>query len=152
MFHWHGQAGWVGQNWGGAKIPIDQRFFLGSAGTVRGYAQRKISPLDGVTGEPIGGDKEAFTNLELIHPLSKKMGIYGSLFADMGGSWREGEMWFSNPTRVNSSPPLGLYKSVGVGLLWFSPMGPLKLEYGHGLDNLYDSSKNKVEFNMGKTF
>ncbi|MDO9084154.1 MAG: BamA/TamA family outer membrane protein, partial [Humidesulfovibrio sp.] len=86
------------------------------------------------------------------YPLSKKMGIIGSLFFDAGNAWKEGEMFFSNPTRRLESPPLGLYKSVGVGIRWFSPMGPLRLEFGHGLDELYDSSRNKVEFNMGQTF
>jgi len=99
------------------------------------------------------GTKEAFTNLELNYPLSKKMGIYGIGFFDAGNAWKEGEGWFSSTSRGGlASPPLGLYKSVGVGIMWFSPMGPLKIEYGHGLDNLYDSSNNKVEFNMGRTF
>lgn len=151
VFHWHGQIGWAGQN-SGNDIPIAERFALGGSGTVRGYSQRKITPLD-TNNAAVYGDKAAFTNLELIYPLSKKMGIYGSTFFDAGNSWKEGEMWFSNPTRGSiASPPLGLYKSVGVGLLWYSPMGPLKLEYGHGLDKLYDSGSNKIEFNMGRTF
>jgi len=152
VFHWRGQAGWVGQNSSGEAIPVAERFALGGNGTIRGYSTRKITPLDGA-GAAVYGDKEAFTNLELLYPLSKKMGIYGSTFFDAGNTWKEGEMWFSNPTRGGiASPPLGLYKSVGVGLLWYSPMGPLKIEYGHGLDNLYDGSNNKVEFNMGQTF
>lgn len=151
VFHWHGQVGMLGQN-SNSEIPLSERFALGGNGTVRGYSTRKITPVDG-NGEAVYGDKEAFTNLELIYPLSKKMGIYGSTFFDAGNTWKEGEMWFSNPSRGGiASPPLGLYKSVGVGLMWYSPMGPLKLEFGHGLDNLYDSSSNKVEFNMGQTF
>ncbi|MDR3639777.1 MAG: outer membrane protein assembly factor BamA [Humidesulfovibrio sp.] len=152
VFHAHGQLGWAAQNWGNSQIPVTERFALGGNGTVRGYSTRKITPVDG-NGEAVYGDKEAFTNLELLYPLHKKMGIYGSLFFDAGNSWKEGEMWFSNPSRGGiASPPLGLYKSVGVGLLWYSPMGPLKLEFGHGLDKLYDGSNNKVEFNMGQTF
>jgi outer membrane protein insertion porin family len=147
----HAGAGWVGQNWGGS-IPLGERFNLGGSGTVRGYTQRKISPLDDVTNQATGGDKMFVTNFDLLYPLSKKMGIVASLFFDAGNAWKEGEMWFSNPTRIVASPPLGLYKSVGVGIQWFSPMGPLKLEFGRGLDELYDSSRNKVEFNMGQTF
>ncbi len=149
----HGAASWIGQNWGSSTIPLGERFYLGGMGSVRGYTQRKISPLDDATGAPVGGDKMLFGNLELLYPLSKKMGIVASMFFDAGNAWKEGEMWFSNPTRgLVASPPLGLYKSVGVGIQWFSPMGPLKLEFGHGLDELYDSSRNKVEFNMGQTF
>ena len=144
--------GWGGQNSDGEAIPLAERFALGGNGTVRGYSTRKITPLNGSNGV-VYGDKEAYTNLELIYPLSKKMGIYGSTFFDAGNTWQEGEMWFSDPKRGGiAAPSLGLYKSVGVGLLWYSPMGPLKLEFGHGLDDLYDSSNNKVEFNMGQTF
>lgn len=152
VFKSHGAAGWIGRNWGNDPVPLGERFQLGGLNTVRGYSQRKISPLDDVTNQAIGGDKMLFANLELLYPLSKKMGIIGSMFFDAGNAWKEGEMWFSNPTRMIVSPPLGLYKSVGVGIQWFSPMGPLKLEFGHGLDELYDSSRNKVEFNMGQTF
>ncbi len=152
VFHWHGQVGVVGQNEGGESIPLSERFALGGNGTVRGYSTRKIAPLND-SNKVMYGDKEAYTNLELIYPLSKKMGIYGSTFFDAGNTWKEGEMWFSNPSRGGKEgPTLGLYKSVGVGLLWYSPMGPLKIEYGHGLDDLYDSSNNKVEFNMGQSF
>ncbi len=148
----HASTAMIGQNWG-SPIPLGERFTLGGMGTVRGYTQHKISPLDDATGQALGGDKMLFTNLELLYPLNKKMGIIGSLFFDAGNSWKEGEMWLSNPTRNGyTSPPLGLYKSVGVGLQWFSPMGPLKLEFGHGLDEVYDSTRNKVEFNMGQTF
>jgi outer membrane protein insertion porin family len=151
VFHWHGQAGWIGQN-SNSDIPVSERFALGGNGTVRGYSTRKITPVDS-SNEAVYGDKEAFTNLELIYPLHKKMGIYGSAFFDAGNTWKEGETWFSNPSRGGiAGPTLGLYKSVGVGLLWYSPMGPLKLEFGHGLDKLYDGSTNKVEFNMGQSF
>ncbi|HWR03756.1 MAG TPA: outer membrane protein assembly factor BamA [Humidesulfovibrio sp.] len=153
VFKWHGQVGWVGKNLSSDEIPITERFALGGSGTVRGYSQRKITPLQNDGYGAVYGDKEAFANLELTYPMSKKMGIYGIGFFDAGNTWKEGEGWFSNPKRGGvMAPSFGLYKSVGLGILWYSPMGPLKIEYGHGLDNLYDSSNNKVEFNMGRTF
>ncbi|PKN08513.1 MAG: outer membrane protein assembly factor BamA [Deltaproteobacteria bacterium HGW-Deltaproteobacteria-8] len=143
---------WVGPNWG-SKIPLGERFQLGGAGSVRGYGQYRISPIADATSNVVGGDKALVGNLELLYPLHKKMGIIGSVFFDAGNSWKEGEMLFDTPTRGGiTAPSLGLYKSVGVGIQWFSPMGPLKLEFGHGLDKLYDSSNNKVEFSMGQTF
>lgn len=153
VFKWHGQVGVVGKNLSDDAVPVSERFALGGTGTVRGYSQRKITPLQDNGYGAVYGTKEAFTNLELSYPLSKKMGIYGIGFFDAGNTWKEGEGWFSSTSRGGiASPPLGLYKSVGLGIMWFSPMGPLKIEYGHGLDNLYDSSNNKVEFNMGRTF
>jgi len=153
VFRWHGQVGWVGKNLSDDSVPVSERFSLGGSGTVRGYSQRKITPLENNGFGAVYGDKEAFTNLELTYPLSKKMGIYGTGFFDAGNTWKEGEGWFSAPKRGGvAAPSFGLYKSVGLGILWYSPMGPLKIEYGHGLDELYDSSNNKVEFNMGRTF
>jgi len=119
---------------------------------VRGYSQRKITPLDD-GNSAVYGDKEMFINLELTYPLHKKMGIYGTGFFDAGNAWKESEKLFDTPKRGGiASPPFGLYKSVGAGILWYSPMGPLKIEYGYGLDNLYDSTNSKVEFNMGRSF
>ncbi len=153
VFHWHGQVGWVGQNWNDEAIPVSERFALGGSGTVRGYSQRKITPLSDGGFSAVYGDKEMFMNFELTYPLSKKMGIYGTGFFDAGNTWKEGESWFDTPKRGGiASPSFGLYKSVGAGILWYSPMGPLKIEYGYGLDNLYDSSNSKVEFNMGRSF
>lgn len=153
VFRAHGQVGWIGQNTGGEEIPVTERFALGGSGSVRGYSQRKITPLSDGGYKAVYGDKEAFMNLELTYPLSKKMGIYGTGFFDAGNTWKEGETWFDTPKRGGiASPQFGLYKSVGVGILWYSPMGPLKLEYGYGLDELYDSTKGKFEFNMGRSF
>ena len=100
----------------------------------------------------IGGNKYLVGSLELLYPLSKKMGVIVSGFFDAGNSWDEGEMFFSQPHRRLASPSMGLYKSVGVGVRWFSPMGPLRIEFGHGLDKVYDSTSNKVEFGMGQSF
>ncbi len=151
VLHTKGQVAMIGQNWD-KRIPIGERFYLGGMGSVRGYSPRKISPLDAATGEAIGGDKMLIGNLELLYPISKKMGVILSTFFDAGNSWKEGEAFFSQPTRRLASPAMGLYKSVGVGIRWFSPMGPLRIEFGHGLDKVYDSSNNKVEFGMGQTF
>jgi outer membrane protein insertion porin family len=42
---------------------------------------------------------------------------------------------------------------VGTGLRWYSPFGPLRLEYGYALDEILDQgSKHKIEFSMGQFF
>jgi outer membrane protein insertion porin family len=62
-------------------------------------------------------------------------------------------MFFSTPQLEHGDmPPLGLYKSVGGGLRWVSPFGPLRFEYGYGIDDLYESSHHKFEFSMGQQF
>ncbi|MBN2141283.1 MAG: outer membrane protein assembly factor BamA [Desulfovibrionaceae bacterium] len=154
VLHLRGNAGWVHENIGGkGKIPLVQRFTLGGMNSVRGYGVGKITAHNLETGESIGGDKELFTNVELIYTVDKEMGISLVGFFDAGGVWKEGEWLLSDPKRKDAdTPPLGLYKSVGAGIRWFSPMGPLRIEYGYGLDELYDSSRSKIEFSMGQTF
>jgi outer membrane protein insertion porin family len=152
VFHGLVHVGYVGENFNDKEIPVTQRYFLGGIQDVRGYSYHKISPQDS-SGDQMGGNKAVYTNLELIHPLNKEMGIYGVTFFDAGGAWKEGDMFFSTPQLEHGDmPPLGLYKSVGGGLRWVSPFGPLRFEYGYGIDDLYESSHHKFEFSMGQQF
>ncbi|MGE4293589.1 MAG: outer membrane protein assembly factor BamA [Desulfovibrio sp.] len=149
----HGNVGYIHDNFGGDEIPTAQRYRLGGISSVRGYSNRKISPRD-EDGDAIGGDKAIYTNLELMCPLSKEYGVLGILFFDAGNAWKEGE-WFSTDSvtaEKGGDPSLGLYKSVGLGGRWNSPMGPLEVYWGYGLDELEDSSNNRLEFRMGQTF
>jgi len=43
-------------------------------------------------------------------------------------------------------------KSVGLGIRWLSPMGPLRVEWGYNLDNKPGEDKSNWEFRMGGTF
>jgi len=47
---------------------------------------------------------------------------------------------------------LGLYKSVGAGVSWNSPMGPVGVVYGYALDQLDDAGRHKIELLMGQNF
>ncbi len=139
VFHWSGTAGVVVEN-GGDEIPVFERFYLGGINSVRGYEGRKISPRDEVTDDRIGGEKMFFTNFEYIFPLSKEFGLMGLTFFDAGSSWED-------------ESDFDVYKSVGVGLRWFSPMGLIRVEYGYPLDNLEgDDGSGKFEFSMGQLF
>jgi len=151
IFHSKFWGGYVHNNFGGDEIPTDQRFELGGIYNIRGYSMYSISPLDS-DGKEIGGNKAFYTNLELTRLLSKEYGITGLTFLDAGNSWKEDESIFSSPTRKGYKPSLGLYKGVGVGMNWYSPMGPIGIVYGYGLDQIEGESRQKFEFQMGRTF
>jgi outer membrane protein insertion porin family len=153
IFHVKGQIGLVHQNFGGDDIPVFERFTLGGLSSVRGYGWNKISPIDSDTGDRIGGTKEFFINLEYLVPISEEMGIMGLTFIDAGNTWKEGEWYFDDTKQANGDALfLGLYKSAGAGLRWYSPMGPLQIIYGRGFDDLEDSKTNQIEFSMGQNF
>lgn len=140
IFHWKGSAGYVIEN-GSDEVPVFERFYLGGISSVRGYEGRRISPRDDDTGDRIGGDKMFFTNFEYLFNLNKDFGLMGIVFFDAGNTWDEGELDYD------------LFKSVGGGIRWFSPLGPIRLEYGWPLDELEDDSGNgKLEFSMGQFF
>jgi outer membrane protein insertion porin family len=143
IFHWHGQGGYMMKNFGGDEIQIFERFYLGGINSVRGYSGNKISPVDkNATSSYIGGETEFFTNFELLYPLYQEFGLMGVTFFDAGNTW-------GGPGENTNN---GLYKSVGAGLRWYSPMGPLRIEYGYGLDKLQGGSNSKVEFSVGQFF
>lgn len=154
IFHVKGQAGYVAKNFSDAEVPPWVRFYLGGIDTVRGYSGSRISPKDSVSGDRIGGNKTFFTNLEYFIPVSRELNIWSLAFFDAGNAWDDDQPYFKDTKdREGKSLPLGLYKSVGIGLRWNSPFGPLRVEYGYPLDKLANSSDSgRFEFKMGGAF
>ncbi|WP_456324944.1 outer membrane protein assembly factor BamA [Desulfonauticus submarinus] len=139
IFHWHYRLGYLTKN-GDEEIPSFERFYLGGINSVRGYPGREISPKYD-NDDYKGGNKEFFTNVEILFPLNKEMGILGLFFFDAGNAWDE-----------DQSMDTDLYKSVGTGIRWYSPLGPLRLEYGYALDKLDGERTKKLEFSIGQFY
>lgn len=148
VIHLHAQAGYIMEN-GGDQIPPFERFYLGGMNSVRGYEERSISPLyddkdasEGYDeGDEKGGNKSFFFNAEYLVPLHKEMGLLGLVFFDAGKAWDEDE-------NIDAD----LYKSVGAGVRWYSPLGPLRLEYGYPLDEIDNEREGRFEFSVGQFF
>jgi outer membrane protein insertion porin family len=126
-------AGYI-RNWDAEhQVPISELYYVGGINSVRGYRFLSISPTEevGCAVRPdsqtcplaVGGDKQLILNLELEFPLFEKVGVRGVLFADAGNAFARGK--FTDP-----AVPGSLYKSVGFGFRWFSPIGPLRFEWG----------------------
>lgn len=139
VFHWHFRLGYLTKN-GAEEVPTFERFYLGGIDSVRGYPGRKIAPKYD-NGDYKGGNKEFFTNIEYLFPLYKEMGILGLVFFDAGNTWDE-----------DDNMDTDLYKSVGVGIRWYSPLGPLRLEFGYALDELDGERPKKLEFSVGQFY
>ena len=121
------------------KLSVYQKFFLGGINTVRGYDYQTISPIDPETGDYIGGEKMMCYNVEYQFPVLQEQGVVGLVFFDAGNVWTSADNY-------NFS---GLKKSVGAGVRWYSPLGPLRLEYGWKLDKQEDEGAGKWEFSVG---
>lgn len=127
----------------GERVPIFERFFLGGPYSLRGFKSRTVSPKDPNTGELIGGNKELLANVEYIFPLFNEIGFKGALFFDMGNSYRQGEWPWDGPQ---------LKYSAGLGVRWYSPMGPLRFEWGWNLHPAPGEARRVAEFTIGTAF
>lgn len=128
---------------GGGRVPIFERFFLGGPYSIRGFKSRSLSPADPNTGELYGGNKELVLNVEYVFPLMNDIGFKGVFFFDAGNTWRQGE-W---PGKDE-----GLRYSTGFGVRWYSPMGPLRFEWGWNLSPKPGESRKVAEFTIGTAF
>jgi outer membrane protein insertion porin family len=141
VFHVKGAAGQAFEN-ESDKLPVYEHFFLGGMNSIRGFDSASISPLDPVTGDKIGGDKMWYGTVSIIFPLIKDMGMDGEIFHDFGNVYDVDESW-----------DFGTYKkTAGVGILWASPLGPLRLAWGFNLDKEEGEDSSNWDFSMGGTF
>jgi outer membrane protein insertion porin family len=136
----HAKSGFVKENSGG-ELPDYERFYLGGMNSLRGFDWRDVGPVDEY-GDEIGGDKFIQFNVEMLFPLLKDAGLMGVVFFDTGNAYNDDE-----------TIDLGnMRESIGYGIRWYSPMGPIRLEYGHILDPKEDESSGQWEFTMGTAF
>ncbi len=140
-FFINGKWGLITQNAGG-DLPLYQKFYLGGINSVRGFKYYSISPTDEATGQKIGGEQMVQFNLEYIFPLIQKAGIKGLVFFDAGNAY----------TKSADLDFRSLRKSVGLGIRWYSPMGPLRLEWGWNIDQRPGEDTNNWDFSIGTFF
>ncbi|UCG65364.1 MAG: outer membrane protein assembly factor BamA [Deltaproteobacteria bacterium] len=140
-FSVQGRWGFVEQRSGG-KLPVYEKFTLGGMNTVRGFDYGSISPIDPDTGDRIGGEKMMAYNLEYRFPLIKDQGVVGIVFFDAGNVFTKDEDYTFSGIRMGA----------GGGIRWYSPAGPLRLEWGKNLDPKPDEPSSVWEFTIGTPF
>ncbi|MDY7229968.1 outer membrane protein assembly factor BamA [Hyalangium rubrum] len=159
VFKTNATVGYIQQLDSTKPLPISELYYLGGINTVRGYFLRSISPTllvprsdspDATVIEfPTGGDKQLVLNLELEFPVFEKAGIRGVLFYDAGNAYARNESLFRD---LQDDVPLGLFHSVGFGFRWFSPIGPLRFEWGIPLTRRAEDEPILFEFTIGNFF
>ncbi|MBN2517153.1 MAG: outer membrane protein assembly factor BamA [Deltaproteobacteria bacterium] len=134
VFAIRGRIGYVQGN-EGKEIPVYERFTLGGIRSLRGL--RNVGPVDPETGDVIGGKTMLSFNAEIIFPLIEDAGMKGVIFFDTGNAWNSG--YHLDDMR----------ETAGVGVRWYSPLGPLRLEWGYVLDKKEGEESNRWEFTLG---
>ena len=137
------ELGW-GKGLGGRPYPIFKNFYGGGLGTVRGFDQNSLGPVD-VTGAYIGGNRRLNLNSELYLPVpgtgnDRTLRLF--TYVDAGNVWGEND-------RLTAA---SLRASAGVGLTWVSPVGPLKLSYGQPLRKRPEDRIQRLQFQIGNAF
>jgi outer membrane protein insertion porin family len=124
-------------------------------------------------GANIGGNLMYYQNVELEIPIIEKVGVRGVIFTDAGNAWNT-EALYCNAARGQSAElagsinPLGVYPvsdpcfgigsllnlrtSWGFGIRWFSPLGPLRFEWGFPFKPLPYEETSVFEFTIGNFF
>jgi outer membrane protein insertion porin family len=143
VFSWNALWAHVVPTVSGGEVPIFERFFLGGPYSIRGFRSRELSPKDPNTGESIGGNKELVGNLEYLFPLVSEIAFKGVVFFDVGNTWEQGK-WPWNGQQLRYA--------YGAGVRWYSPMGPLRFEWGWNLKPGPGESKRVMEFTIGMAF
>ncbi|MDX1774984.1 MAG: outer membrane protein assembly factor BamA [Desulfobulbales bacterium] len=142
-FHIRLSAGQVWEN-EDDKLPDFEKFYLGGINTIRGFETRSIAVevTDPESGETykVGGKNMWFANLEYLFPIVKQGGLRGLVFYDAGNVYAED--WDFDDIK----------QSVGAGLRWLSPMGPMRIEWGYVIDPEPGEDSSNWEFAIGGSF
>ncbi len=145
----------------GGIIPFTEKFRLGGPNNLRGYTFRNVGTrvlsnklkqfyidegLDPVTAEQraftvIGGNQQFYYMAELEFPLAKEAGMRAVVFYDIGQA--EDDLAWGK-----------MRSDFGFGIRWFSPMGPLRFEFGFPLDRKseFGERSNNFQFAVGSPF
>lgn len=137
------QVGW-GRGLSGSSYPVFKNFYGGGLGSVRGFAQGSLGAID-PTGAFIGGSKRLDLNTEILIPVpgsgnDRSLRVFA--FADAGNVWTDGD----------SVDLATLRSSMGVGLSWISPVGPLKMNWGKPIRSFPRDRIQQFNFQIGTAF
>ena len=132
-------AGYI-KGYGNKDVRLNDRFFKGGS-TFRGFKTAGVGPHDVQTGDSLGAEVYAIGTLAVSFPLGlpKEFGILGSLFTDFGTVGITND----KSAGVNVRDDLALRASVGFGLLWDSPFGPVRVDIAKAI---LKEDTDKTEF------
>jgi outer membrane protein insertion porin family len=116
------------------EIPLPERFFMGGSDSLRGFSINQAGPRDPQTGFPIGGNALFLNSLELRFSFAQdRLGVV--LFHDMGNVYSSIRRMRLLKVTQNSATDFDYtVHAVGIGLLYKTPVGPLRFDVGYALN------------------
>ena len=151
----NGEIGY-GDSWGGKEYPFFKNFYAGGIGSVRGFENSSLGPkdyTDDEDGDGIGGNASLNFSFEMLMPLP---GADRTLrwFTFLDGGWVWGDSYDERGyVKENMGISLSdLRYSVGVGVAWISPLGPLKFSIAAPLNDKDGDEVERFQFQIGTGF
>ena len=135
IFRYKAQAGAIFDN---GFLPINETFYMGGIGTVRGYESNSLSPLDN-DGLRIGGKYVFANSFEVSYGIFESINMRLALFFDFGMLGK------NNITEI-------MRMSWGGAIEWVSPIGPLVFVFPVAINPKLGDRTSNFEFTMGTRF
>lgn len=141
-----GAGGYI-HGFGNKSVLINQRFFLGGD-DFRGFQFSGVGPRDVQTLDALGGNQYYSGTAELKFPLGlpEELGVTGAAFTDVGS------LWDSDSTGANVFDTNSLRMTAGLGVLWSSPFGPIRLDYAHSIIKADPDITEPFRISFGQRF
>ncbi|MFC1501396.1 BamA/TamA family outer membrane protein, partial [Elusimicrobiota bacterium] len=145
VFSLNGTVGLVENTYPSTDVPIYEKFYVGGAESIRGYTYRsEIGPAE-------GGKLMTIFNAEYKFPIvqeRKRTILQGAFFADCGGAWRSPNDFTFNIGTGDNDMKVG----VGFGIRFTTPVFPLRLDWGYGLNHKEGEELSQFYFTIGNIF
>jgi outer membrane protein insertion porin family len=119
------------------EIPLPERFFAGGGQSIRGFGLNQAGPRDPVTGFPVGGLALLAFNQELRFPLKLPYAgnrIGGTLFYDAGNVYTDLSHITFRYTPASLTDLNYFSHTVGAGLRYATPIGPVRVDFGYQIN------------------
>jgi outer membrane protein insertion porin family len=136
-------------SFGGSRTPPSERYYLGGPNNLRGFQFFSVGPSRAGKDDfnrdisiPLGGNSQVYSMFELEYPLIREAGLKMVTFFDVGNIY----------TSFNELKKLELRQNYGFGVRWFSPIGPLRFEWGFPLDAKPGEDSSVFQFFIGPPF
>jgi len=132
---------------GGKDVRINDRFYVGGD-DLRGFRTAGIGPRDIATDDALGGNAYYTSSVELKFPLGlpEEVGLSGAVFGDAGSLWK------IDDNGAGIFDDSALRTSAGVGVLWTSPFGPIRVDFARAISKQDEDQTETFRFSFGTRF
>jgi len=130
-----------------SSLPFFERYFAGGIRTVRGWESNSLGPRDPITKFAIGGNMRVTGGADYIFPIpfieKPPSSVRLSAFMDVGNVFLDNFNTFDADVGDNGFQFNQLRSSVGLSLVWISPIGPLRFSYSKTLNAVSGSTDDQ---------